>query len=188
MTCPPSAGRGSHEPWLSRMSEAVPSPVPAPIMPMGPAGRGPGASSTQWALEPASVRHAQASAVKSLIIRQERMPYRSPASVRSTSRGALVSRAFSGSATGPAMPTTNASAVRGCRSKAVPQALMSAPVSGSSAVLRLPMRCRERIPLSSVNPAKRQLVPPRSTAIMYGMGPPFGIAVATPKHKGKYAS
>ena len=24
MTCPPSAGRGSHEPWLSRLSEAVP--------------------------------------------------------------------------------------------------------------------------------------------------------------------
>lgn len=48
-----------------------------------------------------------------------------------------------------------------------------APVSGSSAVLRLPMRCRERFPLSRVNPAKRQLVPPRSTAIMYGIGPPL---------------
>lgn len=93
MTCPPSAGRGSHEPWLSRTSEAVPSPVPAPMMPMGPPGRGQGTPSTQWALEPASVRHAQASAVKSLIIRQERMPYRSSASVRSTSRGAFVSRA-----------------------------------------------------------------------------------------------
>ena len=52
------------------------------------------------------------------------------------------------------MPTTNASAVRGCRSKAVPQALMSAPVSGSSAVLRLPMRCRGEDPLVQREPGK----------------------------------